>query len=163
MTLDEQDGVGQQILDLWPEAKVVDRRTHPNNGYRALHLVPRVDGCWVEIQIRTFYQDTWAQLMEQLADQWGRSIRYGGLPDRPDEPIGPPPAEPGTTRAEFVQLWVAVSQRVAQLEHLENRRAQVLNVLTEQELRDIDEQIDSVFGGLREAMRGIRQDLGLVT
>jgi len=39
----------------------------------------------VEVQGRTELQHRWAQVYERLAD-WlgGRSIRYGGAPERPD-------------------------------------------------------------------------------
>src|ERR1035437_7190684 len=83
MTLGQQDALGQQILQFWPQAKVVDRRTSPTFGYRALHIIPRIDGRWVEIQIRTSYQDTWAQVMEIFGDLWGRDVRYGGAPSDP--------------------------------------------------------------------------------
>jgi len=63
--------------------KEVDRRKDPSYGYRALHLIVNVGSVLVEIQIRTDLEDTWAQIMERLADQWGRGIRYG------DEPVNP--------------------------------------------------------------------------
>jgi ppGpp synthetase/RelA/SpoT-type nucleotidyltranferase len=44
MTLSEQNQVRDQILDEWPAAKVIDRREKPSFGYRALHIVPRIDG-----------------------------------------------------------------------------------------------------------------------
>jgi ppGpp synthetase/RelA/SpoT-type nucleotidyltranferase len=62
----------------------IDRRTNPSHGYRALHLVLNVASVLVEIQIRTDLEDTWAQIVERLADQWGRGIRYGEQPVNPD-------------------------------------------------------------------------------
>ena len=64
--------------------RVIDRREDPRFGYRALHLVVFVDDLPVEIQIRTELQDTWAQIVERLADRWGRGIRYGEDPEHPD-------------------------------------------------------------------------------
>ena len=65
----------------------IDRRIEPNHGYRAVHVICRVDGRWVEIQVRTIYQDTWAQVMELLGDQMGRQIRYGEAPNDPDSDV----------------------------------------------------------------------------
>lgn len=66
------------------ECREVDRRKDPRFGYRAVHLIVRIEGVPIEIQIRTDLQDTWAQVVERLADRWGRGIRYGQDPERPD-------------------------------------------------------------------------------
>lgn len=47
------------------EEKDYIRHAKPN-GYRSLHLILRVDGYYVEIQIRTISQDTWAALEHHL-------------------------------------------------------------------------------------------------
>ena len=99
MTLAEQDAVVARVLDLWPAAKVVDRRAVPMHGYRAVHLVPKVNGCRVEIQVRTHFQDMWAQAMEALGDHWGRGVRYGQGPERSDLPI----VGPFSTRGAFTR------------------------------------------------------------
>jgi len=65
--------------------RALDRRLRPSHGYRAVHVVIDPDGAPVEVQVRTGWQDKWAQLFERLGDQWGRQIRYGGPPDAPDE------------------------------------------------------------------------------
>lgn len=77
--------------------KVKDRRVEPSHGYRAVHVIVFIDGIPVEIQVRTELQDVWAQILERLADQWGRGIRYGEQPENPDAlvPIG----VPGLTRS----------------------------------------------------------------
>jgi ppGpp synthetase/RelA/SpoT-type nucleotidyltranferase len=62
---------------------VIDRRIKPSHGYRAVHVVVYPNGYPVEIQVRTELQDTWAQLFERFADQWGRQIRYGDDPYPP--------------------------------------------------------------------------------
>ncbi len=79
-TLDEQDAIVAQIVELFPGARVHDRRRSPSHGYRAVHVIPVVDDCSVEIPVRTHVQDGWAQTMEKLADIVGREIRYGGMP-----------------------------------------------------------------------------------
>ena len=63
---------------------VINRRTDPRFGYRAIHVIVYLNQFPVEIQIRTQLQDAWAQIFERLADQWGRQMRYGELPDNPD-------------------------------------------------------------------------------
>jgi ppGpp synthetase/RelA/SpoT-type nucleotidyltranferase len=78
--LREQDCLVGQIVALLPGARIVDRRKRPSHGYRAVHVIARVEGRFVEVQIRTAMQDLWAQAMERLADKVGREIRYGGTP-----------------------------------------------------------------------------------
>lgn len=68
------------LLDVFPGAKIIDRRSKPSHGYRAVHLVPLVLGLAVEVQVRTRLQDLWAQAFERVADKAGRGIRYGVVP-----------------------------------------------------------------------------------
>jgi ppGpp synthetase/RelA/SpoT-type nucleotidyltranferase len=118
MTLDEQDQIVEQICKSCPGAnRPIDRRANPNHGYRAVHVVCRVDQRWVEIQIRTFYQDTWAQLMEKMGDWYGRQIRYGEPPDGPDEILNP---ETGTTTQGLIDTMLDMSGEIASLEESEN-------------------------------------------
>lgn len=83
-----QDQAAEKITGFYAgqgcSCRVVDRREDPRFGYKAIHLIPRIDGTPVEIQIRTELQDTWAQIVERLADRWGRGIRYGEEPENPD-------------------------------------------------------------------------------
>jgi ppGpp synthetase/RelA/SpoT-type nucleotidyltranferase len=83
-----QDEARDKISDFYTAQgcrwREVDRRKDPRFGYKAVHLVVRVDDLPVEIQIRTELQDTWAQIVERLADRWGRGIRYGEDPENPD-------------------------------------------------------------------------------
>ena len=80
--LTEQDTIVSRIVERFPATKVIDRRKQPTHGYRAVHVIATVDGRHVEIQVRTYLQDLWAQAMERLADDAGREIRYGGPPHR---------------------------------------------------------------------------------
>jgi len=157
MTLDDQDKERDRIVALWPDAKVIDRRETPSHGYRAVHVIPRVDGCWVEIQLRTRYQNAWAQVTETLADMWGRQVRYGGEPDGPEERIFDEPH----TRSQAVAGWIAASERIAALEQLENLRGRFLNSMTEDELARLDAQIDQGFGQLRASLTQVREAFGL--
>lgn len=73
----DQDGMAVFVGQMFAgDAEVVDRRTVPNHGYRAVHVIGRVEGCWVEVQVRTRLQHQWAEAYERLADRVGRDIRY---------------------------------------------------------------------------------------
>lgn len=82
-TLSEQDLIGEAIRDAFGRetAYVVDRRSDPRGGYRALHVEANHLGWPVEIQVRTAMQAEWADAYERVADVWGRQIRYGESPD----------------------------------------------------------------------------------
>lgn len=136
LTLMEQELTLSTVLGIWPDARVIDRRDELMFGYRAIHVVPRVDGCFVEVQIRTGLQNVWAQLFEALADRWGRQIRYGLPPDAPealaDNLTGATPPTP-VTRAEMVTYirdglsWAI--ERWETLGHRETLRTIALNLV----------------------------------
>lgn len=88
MSLAEQSEAVWQVAGLFEDSKVYDRRASPSYGYRAVHVVVRDDGLPVEVQLRTAMQDRWAQIVERMADQWGRRIRYGQGPDGPGQSAG---------------------------------------------------------------------------
>jgi putative GTP pyrophosphokinase len=76
----EQERVLKSLRVLFPEAIVIDRRAHPSYGYRAVHIIVRVAGTLVEIQVRTTLQHVWAELSEKFSDELDPSIKYGGGP-----------------------------------------------------------------------------------
>lgn len=84
MNLDMQDAASQAIAAeferLGYTTQVIDLRELHHQGYRAIHVVPRL-AVDVEIQVRTKLQGEWANLYEGLGDLAGREIRYrpGGL------------------------------------------------------------------------------------
>jgi len=89
MTLDMQDSLVRRIRAVCPGAQEpIDRRARPNHGDRAVHVVCRVGGRHVEIQVRTLCQDMWAQAVELLGDALGRQIRYGEPPPIPTRRLG---------------------------------------------------------------------------
>lgn len=49
-------------------------------GYRAIHLVVTVQDRHVEIQLRTTWQDAWAQTVEQLDGMNGTDLKHGNGP-----------------------------------------------------------------------------------
>jgi hypothetical protein len=61
--------------------RLIDRRVKASHGYRAVHLVVSSEGKLVEIQVRTMFQHTWAELCEKMSDKIDRDIKYGGGPE----------------------------------------------------------------------------------
>ena len=112
MDLSDQDSVVKALTSEFPGARVVDRRVAPSFGYRAVHIVVRVGRCLCEIQVRTSQQHLWAEIVERLADKWGRQIRYGDHPDDRARKIG------NTTRQEFWDLVVGMSDTVHGIEEV---------------------------------------------
>lgn len=51
------------------------------DGYRAVHLTVCKDGCFVEIQLRTPWQDAWAQSVEQDTRRLRTDLKFGSGPD----------------------------------------------------------------------------------
>jgi ppGpp synthetase/RelA/SpoT-type nucleotidyltranferase len=77
----EQDRLAEEIARRFPPdprpARIVDRRANPSHGYRAVHVIVSLDGITIEVQVRTFMQHVWADLMERLADRlvrWPRTF-----------------------------------------------------------------------------------------
>lgn len=103
-TRSEQDAIVARIVDEFSSGtrppKVKDRRAEPVAGYRAVHVIVHVQDVPVEIQVRTWRQDQWAQIAESLGDKWGRGLRYGAGPSDPETP-----AFGAMTRGE---IWEAV-------------------------------------------------------
>ena len=120
MNLKEQDAFTATLLELLPDSKVFDRRRKPTYGYRAVHVVARYSGVPVEIQIRTRFQQAWAEATERLADAWGRGIRYGLPPDGRD-------AAEVAGRSEALVKWEEAADHIARLEQETMRLTDVLS------------------------------------
>lgn len=52
-----------------------------SDGYRAVHLIVVKDGCYIEIQLRTPWQDAWAQSVEQDTRRLRANLKFGSGPD----------------------------------------------------------------------------------
>lgn len=77
----EQERVLESMRVVFPSLDVVDRRTSPSHGYRAIHVIVRGFSKQVEVQVRTSLQHLWAELSEKLSDTLDPSIKYGGGPE----------------------------------------------------------------------------------
>lgn len=77
----EQDRVVESLAGVFPGAAVVDRRANPQFGYRAVHVIVRILGKLVEIQVRSRSQHLWAELSEKWSDVVDPAVKYGGGPE----------------------------------------------------------------------------------
>jgi len=78
-----------------------------------VHVVIYPEGVPVEIQVRTEIQNDWAQVMESLADRWGRDIRYGASPLHPNRrAFGPTRRRRIVTRAQAIRDLMKMSRGV---------------------------------------------------
>jgi putative GTP pyrophosphokinase len=78
------DGVVRELLrqPRWTVKRVreyvSDRDPGPKpDGYRAVHVVVERDGCFIEIQLRTPWQDAWAQSVEQDTRRLRAGLKFG--------------------------------------------------------------------------------------
>jgi ppGpp synthetase/RelA/SpoT-type nucleotidyltranferase len=78
-----QDAVVAALTRIFPGSTVVDRRSKPSHGYRAVHVTVRIGNRAVEIQVRTEPQHAWAEYAEKLADTVDPGLKYGSGPAGP--------------------------------------------------------------------------------
>lgn len=136
MSLNEQTALAATVGALFENPKLVDRRVKPTFGYRAVHVVVRINGRLVEVQLRTALQDRWAQIVERMADHWGRQIRYGDPPEAPGALIG------DTDRAFVVELIRRLSPLIESCElSTEARQLKVRSDLFRREVDNVLSQI----------------------
>lgn len=79
-TLPVQDAVVEAIAGLYADAleDVKDQRASPDaHGYRAVHLIVQTGDVLGEIQVRTLWQDRWAQLVEGLDSDFSSDLKHG--------------------------------------------------------------------------------------
>jgi ppGpp synthetase/RelA/SpoT-type nucleotidyltranferase len=72
----EQNRLRDKVIALFPSCKIYDRREKPSFGYRAVHLVMKIEERLVELQIRTEFQHAWGQVSEKFADIVGHHTKY---------------------------------------------------------------------------------------
>lgn len=78
--LSEQDLCLATLKNIFPDVTVIDRRNKPSYGYRAVHVIAKITGKRIEIQVRSFLQHLWAELSEKAFDLIDPAIKYGGGP-----------------------------------------------------------------------------------
>ncbi len=126
---DAQDRTVEQVRELFnrdgASAEVKDRRAFPSYGYRAVHVLVRLDDVRIEVQVRTQLQHLWAELSEKFADRVGRHVRYGGAPS-------------GETEREAFELLQTVATNIDEMERGDCQLKQMLAELamTRDQLRD---------------------------
>ena len=74
----EQDQFVTGLEVDFPATTVIDRRESPSHGYRAVHVIVKMSGKLVEIQVRTALQHLWAEVSEKSSDVLDPTIKYGG-------------------------------------------------------------------------------------
>jgi putative GTP pyrophosphokinase len=83
--LPDQDAVyrvGARLRRNWTITKTRDYIAVPkDDGYRALHLINRNRGRLIEVQLRTPFQDGWANAVEANARVIAPGLKFGGGPD----------------------------------------------------------------------------------
>jgi ppGpp synthetase/RelA/SpoT-type nucleotidyltranferase len=136
-----------------------DLRDDPSHGYRAVHVIVQVDSIPVEIQVRTELQDAWAQIVENLADRWGRGIRYGDEPEQPGTIIRS--AGLTLTREAAIGVLKTLSDTIAQHEEARAR----IDMISEAVIRLDDflertpRQVAQAGIGDEDLLRDIRPDI----
>jgi ppGpp synthetase/RelA/SpoT-type nucleotidyltranferase len=73
-----QNTVIQSLSELFEHTAIVDRRERPSHGYRTVHVIVKIEGVAIEVQVRTLLQQLRAELSEKLSDIFDSSIKYGG-------------------------------------------------------------------------------------
>jgi hypothetical protein len=73
--------VAKQIRRNWTITRSRDYVAEPKpDGYRALHLINRNRGRLIEIQLRTPFQDSWANIVEEISRVAAPGLKFGGGP-----------------------------------------------------------------------------------
>src|ERR1700742_4807730 len=77
-TQDDADTAHRQLMDMLEVVRVRDWVRNPRStGYRGIHLHVRQDGRMIEVQLRTFTQDWWANLVEEESRASGVNYKGG--------------------------------------------------------------------------------------
>ncbi len=116
----EQERVVASLRAVFSGASVIDRRVNPSYGYRAVHVVGRIFGKPIEIQVRTSLQHRWAELSEKYSDVLDPAIKYGGGDNEVREMLA--------AQSELVASYEALEKKVAGLQE---------KALQEQDLREL--------------------------
>lgn len=113
----EQDRAVQALRSLFDDVTIVDRRTQPTNGYRAVHVIVSRADKLVEIQVRTRMQHGWAELSEKASDVIDPAIKYGSGDEKAVEVL-----------LRTSELLAGEESKEVQFTALETRAAHVLSL-----------------------------------
>lgn len=70
--------VRRRLLKSWTIIRERDYIEKPKpTGYRALHLIVKRQGYPIEVQLRTFRQDAWANVVEESGRESGQDFKFG--------------------------------------------------------------------------------------
>ena len=70
--------VNKQLVNAFEEKQLrIQSKPRNKDGYRAIHLIVKINKKSYEIQLRTFAQDVFANLVERLSDK-DNTLKYGG-------------------------------------------------------------------------------------
>jgi ppGpp synthetase/RelA/SpoT-type nucleotidyltranferase len=73
--------VAKQIRRNWTITRFRNYVAEPKpDGYRALHLINRNRGRLIEVQLRTPFQDSWANIVEEISRVAAPGLKFGGGP-----------------------------------------------------------------------------------
>lgn len=125
----EQERVVVSLYAAFPGASVADRRAKPSYGYRAVHVIARISGKLIEIQVRSSLQHLWAELSEKVSDMVDPAIKYGGGPQVHQQGLASASAE--VAGVEEVEQDIALLQE----QHLDEQSRQKLQELRDRMLR----------------------------
>jgi len=139
----DQERVVASLVEIFPSSTVVDRRKAPSHGYRAVHVITKVGGKVVEIQVRTALQHAWAELSEKLSDLIDPSVKYGGGEGKVQSFLSR--ASLMVARYEKVELKaIAPRQRIKEMLSSNNKTAKW------EELIELQSKIDSELAAVKQ-------------
>jgi ppGpp synthetase/RelA/SpoT-type nucleotidyltranferase len=127
-----QNRAVQLLRHAFPKATVIDRRTTPSHGYRAVHVTVTISETLIEIQVRSTLQHLWAEFSERLSDKVDPAIKYGG------------------GHEQIRQALSQTSEMVAEFEALENeaKAGTLQKRLRRKQMTQLKEQVMEYLGRL---------------
>ena len=140
----EQERVVADLIRILPKVTVIDRRTSPSNGYRAVHVVVDSQGKLIEIQVRTSLQHLWAELSEKYSDVVDPGLKYG----KGDET--------------FLKLLSGISNNIAGIESIEQDLNATLQNLPSTSSEEVRAKLILVKEDARKMMEAGIASLGQV-
>jgi putative GTP pyrophosphokinase len=70
--------INELLIDAFSSSQwQIESKSRHKHGYRAIHIIVKSNMKFYEIQLRTYAQDIWANLVESLSDK-NNTLKYGG-------------------------------------------------------------------------------------